>query len=146
MGEAGVGKSRLAEELAERAGAEHDALVLEGRCVPYGEANVWWPVAEALRHGCGIGPTTTSPRPGASRRARCAAGSGGREETEVERVVNGLMYLMGYEGPLDEIDADPRPRGGHLGGRHLRRARQRASARWSSCCPTCTGPTRSCSR
>ena len=31
---------------------EHDALVLEGRCVPYGEANVWWPVADALRHGC----------------------------------------------------------------------------------------------
>ena len=54
LGEAGVGKSRLAEELASHAECEHDALVLEGRCVPYGEANVWWPVADALRHGCGI--------------------------------------------------------------------------------------------
>ena len=43
--------------------------MLEGRCVPYGEANVWWPVADALRHGCGIrssdpdGPApSTSPR------------------------------------------------------------------------------------
>ncbi|MDQ2647949.1 MAG: AAA family ATPase, partial [Actinomycetota bacterium] len=54
LGEAGVGKSRLAEELASIATEGHDALVLEGRCVPYGEANVWWPVADALRHGCGI--------------------------------------------------------------------------------------------
>src|SRR5688500_8438487 len=54
LGEAGVGKSRLAEELASTAACDHNALVLEGRCVPYGEANVWWPVADALRHGCGI--------------------------------------------------------------------------------------------
>src|SRR3546814_13411691 len=54
LGEAGVGKSRLAEELAAVAECDHDALLLEGRCVPYGEANVWWPIADALRYGCGI--------------------------------------------------------------------------------------------
>src|SRR3954452_14202705 len=54
IGEAGMGKTRLAEEAAAKAECEHDALVLEGRCVPYGEANVWWPVAEALRAGCAI--------------------------------------------------------------------------------------------
>src|SRR5207237_2928654 len=32
LGEAGVGKSRLAEELAVWAGAEHDAVVRGGRC------------------------------------------------------------------------------------------------------------------
>ena len=52
MGEAGVGKSRLAEEAASIARRRHDARVFEGRCVPYGEANVWWPVAEALRQAC----------------------------------------------------------------------------------------------
>jgi len=41
LGEAGVGKSRLAAELASLAAERHEALVLEGRCVPYGEANVW---------------------------------------------------------------------------------------------------------
>src|SRR5436190_9229296 len=45
LGEAGVGKSRLAEELASHAEENHNALILEGRCVPYGEANIWWPVA-----------------------------------------------------------------------------------------------------
>ena len=44
IGEAGVGKSRLAEEAASLAEATHEAAVLEGRCVPYGEANIWWPV------------------------------------------------------------------------------------------------------
>ncbi len=54
IGEAGVGKSRLAEEAADAARCHHDARVLEGRCVPYGEANVWWPMAEALRQACDI--------------------------------------------------------------------------------------------
>src|SRR5947208_124077 len=56
LGEAGIGKSRLAEELAAVARAEQSALVLDGRCVPYGEANVWWPVAEAVREACQIDP------------------------------------------------------------------------------------------
>jgi class 3 adenylate cyclase/tetratricopeptide (TPR) repeat protein len=109
LGEAGVGKSRLAEELAEHAGADHDALVLEGRCVPYGEANVWWPVAEALREGCGIG--ADDPEPEARRLAQRAVKVGwpGATDVEVERIVNGLLYLMGYEGPLNKIDA-PRAR------------------------------------
>ena len=38
FGEPGVGKTRLAEEVAEMARNEHGALVLEGRCVPCAEA------------------------------------------------------------------------------------------------------------
>ena len=53
-GEAGIGKSRLAEELNVHAATEHSATVLEGRCVPYGEANVWWPIASAIRQALGI--------------------------------------------------------------------------------------------
>ena len=40
---------------------DHGAVVLEGRCVPYGEANVWWPVAEALRQACGHRRATSTP-------------------------------------------------------------------------------------
>ena len=106
LGEAGVGKSRLAEELAARAQSDHDALVLEGRCVPYGEANVWWPVADALRRGCGIRAADSSDASRALARASVVLALG--EEApggDVERVLQGLAYLMGYESELHHIDA-----------------------------------------
>ena len=46
IGEAGVGKTRLASELATRLGPEVTTLV--GRCVPYGAGATWAPVVEAL--------------------------------------------------------------------------------------------------
>ena len=104
VGEAGMGKTRLAEEAAALAECNHDALVLEGRCVPYGEANVWWPVAEALRAGCGIAATDTLE----VARDRCGdavrLALGDAVGAEAERVTNGLLHLMGYDGPLREID------------------------------------------
>jgi class 3 adenylate cyclase/tetratricopeptide (TPR) repeat protein len=106
LGEAGVGKSRIAEELAQAAACEHDALVLEGRCVPYGEANVWWPVADALRHGCGIrssDPTEVAVDLAATA-VRAAMGDAVPED-EHHRVLQGLLYLMGYESDLRGIDA-----------------------------------------
>jgi class 3 adenylate cyclase/tetratricopeptide (TPR) repeat protein len=50
VGEPGVGKSRLARELGQASGA----LVLSGRCLPYGEAITWWPLAEVVREAAGI--------------------------------------------------------------------------------------------
>lgn len=49
LGDVGLGKSRLVTEVLRRSRSEHEVTVLEGRCVPYGEANVWAPLAEALR-------------------------------------------------------------------------------------------------
>ena len=46
LGTAGVGKSRLAAELL--AGLNQEALVLGGRCLPYGEGITFWPLLEAL--------------------------------------------------------------------------------------------------
>lgn len=105
LGEAGVGKSRLAEELASHAESEHNALILEGRCVPYGEANVWWPVADALRHGAGI--RSSDPAEKAiemTRTAVCIALGEGASPAEVERVHQGLLYLMGYDSELRGIE------------------------------------------
>lgn len=45
VGEPGVGKSRLAAELA----AASYALVLEGRCLPYGHGITYWPLVEMTR-------------------------------------------------------------------------------------------------
>jgi class 3 adenylate cyclase/tetratricopeptide (TPR) repeat protein len=105
LGEAGVGKSRLAEELAAATACDHNALVLEGRCVPYGEANVWWPIADALRHGCGIrssDPAATAIELAATA-VRTALGDGA-PQTECDRVLQGLLLLMGYDSDLRSLE------------------------------------------
>jgi class 3 adenylate cyclase len=45
VGDAGVGKSRLAAELL----ASIEANVVRGRCLPYGEGITYWPVVEVLK-------------------------------------------------------------------------------------------------
>jgi predicted ATPase len=104
VAEAGMGKTRLAEEVAELAECNHGVTVLEGRCVPYGEANVWWPVAEALRTTCEVG--LDDPEELARERVidRTRTGLPSVTDAEVERVANGILHLMGYEGPLAGID------------------------------------------
>ena len=52
VGEAGVGKSRLLRELT--AGLDGAAVVVRGRCLPYGEGITFWPLAEAVRSAAGI--------------------------------------------------------------------------------------------
>ena len=47
IGEAGVGKSRLAQEFAREVAAE--ATVLHGRCLPYGDGITYWPLLEVVR-------------------------------------------------------------------------------------------------
>ncbi len=54
LGEPGVGKSRLAAELVSSLGA--DTLVLEGRCLPYGQGITYWPMAEIVRRLSGPRP------------------------------------------------------------------------------------------
>jgi class 3 adenylate cyclase/tetratricopeptide (TPR) repeat protein len=105
VGEAGIGKSRLAEEVASIASAEYGASVLEGRCVPYGEANVWWPIAEALRQVCAIEP---EDGPEDSRR-KCEAAvtrAVGSDPASADgaALVDGLLYLMGHEDALQDVD------------------------------------------
>jgi class 3 adenylate cyclase/tetratricopeptide (TPR) repeat protein len=52
VGEAGVGKSRLVREVV--ADLRDRAEILQGRCLPYGEAMTLWPLAEAIRQAAGI--------------------------------------------------------------------------------------------
>jgi class 3 adenylate cyclase/tetratricopeptide (TPR) repeat protein len=104
LGEAGVGKSRLGEELATRAERDHGALVLEGRCVPYGEANVWWPIADALRHGCGIRSTDPDDVAVTAAEQTIASIMADSPVEERERTLTGLLHLMGYDSPLRSID------------------------------------------
>jgi DNA-binding SARP family transcriptional activator len=52
VGEAGVGKSRLAQELVSLLGGR--ATVLVGRCVPYGEGITYWPLMEIVQQAAGV--------------------------------------------------------------------------------------------
>jgi len=53
-GDPGLGKSRLAYEF--RRGAEAEAAVLEGRCLPYGGGIAYLPILDLVRSACGIAP------------------------------------------------------------------------------------------
>jgi class 3 adenylate cyclase len=54
-GDPGIGKSRLTRELLARVDAEGDGVtVLKGRCLPYGEAITYWPLAEVLKTYTGV--------------------------------------------------------------------------------------------
>jgi class 3 adenylate cyclase len=52
FGAVGVGKSRLAEEFMR--GVEDDAIVLEGRCLSYGEGSTFWPLLQVVKQAAAI--------------------------------------------------------------------------------------------
>lgn len=103
-GDAGVGKSRLAVEVSEHATTARGAKVLTGQCVPYGE-DVWWPIAEAIRDACDVPVDATHDE---ARDLVCQRVAEATERTEddaeVARVARGLLYLLGFQGELNDVD------------------------------------------
>ncbi|QYG91991.1 AAA family ATPase [Iamia sp. SCSIO 61187] len=105
VGDTGVGKTRLVREAAERMAAGRDVLLLDGRCVPYGEANVWWPLAEALYAHCELEASADHDEVHAAVWARVAAALGDEcPDEDLDRVAVGLLTLMGRDPALDSRD------------------------------------------
>ena len=103
-GDAGVGKSRLAGEVARHAEAERDASVLRGECVPYGE-DVWWPIAETIRTACELSSTATLEESRENISGNVAHAIGRPvDDAEVVRVARGLLYLLGFAEEFNNID------------------------------------------
>jgi class 3 adenylate cyclase/tetratricopeptide (TPR) repeat protein len=96
VGSAGVGKSRLVEELAGRAATE--VRFLRGRCLPYGRGITFWPVVEAVRDAAGI---RDDDQP-ATALARLAALAEGAEEGVVERVA-AAVGLSDAQFPVQDL-------------------------------------------
>jgi DNA-binding SARP family transcriptional activator len=85
VGEAGIGKTRLAREFV--ASASEQARVLVGRCVSYGAGATYMPIAEAVRQ--------ITPERSASGLASLLAG-----EDDAEQVAQRLAEVLGFaDGP-----------------------------------------------
>ena len=103
VGEAGIGKSRLAEEAVLRLIATYGARVLTGRAVPYGAANSWWPIAEVMRSACGVAPDDT-PEVARQKTTETVAGTLDLAGDELDRIVEALLYLIGIGATMVEVD------------------------------------------
>jgi class 3 adenylate cyclase/tetratricopeptide (TPR) repeat protein len=104
-GDAGLGKSRLASELGQIAECEHQALVLNGQCIPYGETNDWWPIAAMVADACEVDLTDNdAPVPTCTRAAVDRVLGSGSDDPEIGRVTAGLLYLMREGEPGEGVD------------------------------------------
>jgi class 3 adenylate cyclase/tetratricopeptide (TPR) repeat protein len=88
LGPAGVGKSRLIAELL--AGIEGRAMILRGRCLPYGEGITFWPLIEAL------GPVGEAAQPVIDR----LSGGGAAVPQELFWEVRRLLESLAAQRPL----------------------------------------------
>jgi len=125
IGDAGVGKSRLAGEIATYARQAHDARILGGQCIPYG-ADVWWPIAEAIRGACGLSVDDTGPAARQKLTDVVSAIPDVSDPIETGRVVNGLLYLLGHLGDFADVEPgrarDDSARSARVLFQHLARA------------------------
>src|SRR5215472_3794515 len=113
VGQAGLGKSRLAEELVRHVGDL--AQVVRGRCLSYGEGITFWPLAEAIRQAAGILPEDSEEEaqaklwslagPGNEEVALRAGslmgfGSGGYGKEELLWGIRAIFEIMARRKPL----------------------------------------------
>jgi class 3 adenylate cyclase/tetratricopeptide (TPR) repeat protein len=104
-GEPGIGKSRLVHEVVTPLiEADPDTLVVEGSCAPYGESNVWWPIAGGILERLGLdrGSTGEEARRRVIRRltpfAELKVGT-----QEFDRLVEVVLHLLEQPSALDDL-------------------------------------------
>jgi ABC-type oligopeptide transport system substrate-binding subunit/class 3 adenylate cyclase len=99
-GEAGIGKSRLLQELRDRFGAAASPIGpstwFEGRCVSYGESIPYWPFREMLRDWLGVAADDAELRVRVALRRRIEELFGDRTDE-----------IYPYLGTLLEISLEP---------------------------------------
>lgn len=111
VGESGVGKTRIVGELLaqvdERGGGA--AVVLQGSCQPYGETNVWWPIASALAGEMDISTRTATDdevRVGVMQRADevLASVESPPTQTDLALLSEVALHFLGRPSALDSLD------------------------------------------
>ncbi|MBV8989951.1 MAG: AAA family ATPase, partial [Solirubrobacterales bacterium] len=91
VGEPGIGKSRLCEELVDQLADE--ATVLTGRCLSYGEGIAFWPLREALTEAAG----------GESRDAVRGLLAGAEDAELVADIVSATLGLKAPQGFDEQV-------------------------------------------
>ena len=99
-GESGVGKTRLVDEMLSH--LDPSVGVLEGMCAPYGQSNVWFPIASAFSSYMSLDPG----RPVDDVRASARVKAGGlfglpQDHPEVHELVEVFTHLLGFPSALD---------------------------------------------
>jgi class 3 adenylate cyclase/tetratricopeptide (TPR) repeat protein len=104
-GEGGVGKSRLVEEVLSRLRPIEDVTVLEGTCVPYGESNVWWPIAGALMEHLEIeqGASLEEVRAFAVEKGASLLGEV-TDAIAAGQIADTFLHILGYPSSLDDME------------------------------------------
>ena len=104
IGEAGSGKSRLADELVQP--LESEAIVVRTGCAPYGDTNVWAPIVAGLASMFGIDADASAAEVSTVIRARAAELWGlGPQDDALPRFLDVVGHLLGHPSPLDKLDA-----------------------------------------
>ncbi|MGZ4387135.1 MAG: AAA family ATPase [Gaiellaceae bacterium] len=96
VGDAGVGKSRLVAEALVSA----DALVVRGRCLPYGEGITYWPVVEVIKQ---LGSRPSDPTAAASISSLLGEAA---EVTSAEEIAWAFRKLLEEQAPLVAVFDD----------------------------------------
>jgi len=105
VGEPGVGKRRLAISAAGFARHEHGATIVGGQCVPYGELNPWGPLADAVRHLCGVTPDDDAVTAGTRVAAHLRRSIPDVDDPlELARLTTGLVHVLGHREIAHDVD------------------------------------------
>jgi class 3 adenylate cyclase/tetratricopeptide (TPR) repeat protein len=104
IGEAGAGKSRLADEIIEP--LEGEAIVLRTGCAPYGDGNVWAPVVTGIAALFGVDTDATPEEIDGTVAARALELWGmAPDDPAVRRYLDVIRFLLGHDSSLDRLDA-----------------------------------------
>ena len=104
-GDNGVGKSRLVEEVVGRLRDAGTVTVLEGACVPYGESNVFWPIAQALTEHLGLDDDADAEQIRATAVSKATAKFPDVHPAELQQLADVFVHLLGHESAVDRLDA-----------------------------------------
>ena len=90
VGEAGAGKTRLAEQIVDA--LENEAIVVRTACAPYGESNVWAPVTTAV-YSTSASNLAATPTPSAAVEKQAWSCGVWSQGSQLDWYVDAIGYL-----------------------------------------------------